>query len=113
MTLQSLVDYCLRKEGAYIDCPFGDIPICAKWKGHIFAEIYPKPGDFKITLRCDPEVGEVYKARYPGRVPPAYHVPTRQRPHKCTILLDGGFDRAELERMIDHSYGNLTRKYTD
>lgn len=80
--------------------------------GHIFAEIYPRPGDFKITLRCDPEVGKAYDACYPDVVVPAYHVPERQRQYKRTILLDREkIDQAGLARMIDHSYENLVARY--
>lgn len=111
IALQDLVDYCLGKEGAYLDFPFGELPICVKWENHIFAEIYPKEGDFKVTLRCDPEVGEYYASRHPESVRPAYHVPASQRRRKATILLDRGLDKAELARMIDHSYENLVRAY--
>jgi predicted DNA-binding protein (MmcQ/YjbR family) len=109
--LQFLVDYCLGKEGAYLDLPFGEVPICVKWRNHIFAEIYPKAEDYKITLRCDPEVGEHYRSRYPDSAIPAYHVPLRQRSRKSTILLDRGLGEAELASMIDHSYENLVRAY--
>ena len=44
------VHYCLSKPGAYIDFPFGDIPICIKAGKRIFAQLYPKKDDYKITL---------------------------------------------------------------
>jgi predicted DNA-binding protein (MmcQ/YjbR family) len=114
--LQRLIDRCLAKEGAYLDNPFGEIPICAKWKGHIFAEIYPRPGDYKITLRCEPDEGRLHKERYPAWILPAYHVPLRQRPHKMTILLSNGdtpteIPLRELLKMIDRSYENLLRRH--
>jgi predicted DNA-binding protein (MmcQ/YjbR family) len=105
--LQELVDYCLDKEGAVIDFPFGDIPVCVKFEGRIFAEIYPNESNYKITLRCEPDVGERYRNEYPGIVLPGYHVPLRQRKFKNTVLLDGDLPSSVLKEMIDHSYGTL------
>jgi Uncharacterized protein conserved in bacteria len=105
--LQELIDYCLGKEGAVIDFPFGDVPVCVKYEGRIFAEIYPNDDNYKITLRCEPEVGERYRNQYPGIVLPGYHVPLRQRRYKNTVLLGGGLPEAVLEEMIDRSYATL------
>jgi predicted DNA-binding protein (MmcQ/YjbR family) len=114
--LQPIIERCLAKEGAYLDNPFGEIPICAKWRGHLFAEIYPRPGDLKITLRCDPSDGVLCKERYPEWVLPAYHVPLRQRQYKMTILLHNGESPADIPMpeildMIDRSYGTLVSKH--
>ena len=75
INLQELVDYCLSKQNAYIDFPFGDSPVCFKYDGRIFAEIYPGDDNYKITLRCDPVAGEYYRNKYPEIVIPGYHVP--------------------------------------
>lgn len=114
--LQAIVERCLGKDGAYLDNPFGEIPICAKRRGHIFAEIYPRPGDCKMTLRCEPREGILRKERYPAWVQPAYHVPQRQRPYKMTVLLrDGesspGIPLPEILEMIDRSYETLLKKH--
>lgn len=45
MNGKEIIDYCLRKKGAYLDFPFGEIPICVKVKGKIFAQLYPKEND--------------------------------------------------------------------
>ena len=86
--LNKIMDYYLLKEGAYIDFPFGDIPICVKYNKHIFAEIYPNNNDYKITLRCKPEIGQMYREKYPEIIIPGYHVPLKQRRFKNTIKLD-------------------------
>jgi predicted DNA-binding protein (MmcQ/YjbR family) len=108
--LKRIVDYCLSKEGAYIDFPFGENPICIKYNGHIFAEIYPETNDYKITLRCEPEIGEIYRKKYPGIVIPGYHVPLKQRKYKNTIRLDNEIIGKELNKLIDESYRTLIKK---
>lgn len=107
MNLRKLVNYCLSKENSYIDFPFGEIPICIKCDGHIFAEIYPDPDNYKITLRCDPIIGEFYRKKYEGIVIPGYHVPLRQRKFKNTVLLNGEISEKEIKKLIDLSYENL------
>jgi predicted DNA-binding protein (MmcQ/YjbR family) len=108
--LNEIMDYCLSKEGAVIDFPFGGIPICIKYNGHIFAEIYPETDNYKITLRCEPKTGEIYRIKYPGIIIPGYHVPLKQRKYKNTIKLDNEKIGKELNKLIDESYGTLTKK---
>ncbi len=108
--LQELIDYCSGKPEAGIAFPFGDIPICFKYRERIFIEIYPNSDDYKMTVRCDPAIGEYYRTRYPRIVLPGYHVPLRQRRYKNTVLLDEGMDKETLLGMIDHSYGTLAAR---
>jgi predicted DNA-binding protein (MmcQ/YjbR family) len=105
--LQEIIDYCMKKNGSEIACPFGDIPICFKHNGRIFIEIYPNDGNYKITVRCEPIHGEYYRSTYPGNVIPGYHVPLRQRKYKNTVLLNDGIDKDKVLEMIDHSYETL------
>jgi predicted DNA-binding protein (MmcQ/YjbR family) len=108
--LQDIIDYCLSKEEAYIDFPFGDIPICIKYNNHIFAEIYPEKNDYKISLRCEPEIGEIYRKKYPGIIFPGYHVPQKQKKYKNTIKLDNEEIGKEIYKLIDESYKTLLKK---
>ena len=48
--------------------PFGDIPICFKLKGKIFAQLYPYEYDYKITLKCTVSAGQFFKMAYPEKV---------------------------------------------
>ena len=68
MTTDEIIKYCLSKDGAYLDFPFGDIPICVKVANRLFAQIYPKPEDYKVTLNCDMMTGEFYRNLYPNTV---------------------------------------------
>jgi len=108
--LKEIMDYCLSKEDAYIDFPFGDIPICVKYNRHIFAEVYPNSDDYKITLRCNPELGLLYRKKYPEIIIPGYHVPLKQRKYKNTIKLDNNIIEKDIYKLIDESYETLLRK---
>jgi len=108
--LQTLIDYCTNKKESSIEFPFGDVPVCFKFKGYIFAEIYPNKGNYKITVRCDAIMGEYYRKKYPGIVEPGYHTPRQQRRYKNTIMLEKEIEDKEVFKMIDESYETLLAK---
>ena len=99
MTAVEIEAYCLAKAGAYRDLPFGEIPVCYKVHGKIFAQLYPD----KITLKCTVFSGEAFRQAYPGVVVRGYHCPPVQQPYWNTIYLDA-FPESELPMMIDHAY---------
>ncbi len=110
MTSEEIINYCLSKPGAYIDFPFGDIPICVKVGKRLFAQLYPKPDDFKLTLNCDRVTGELYRNLYPDDVTRGYHCPPVMQPYFNTIQLNGIVTGNELKKMIDHSYATVVKK---
>ena len=67
MQVQEIKDYCMSKLGAYEECPFGDVPICYKLNGRIFAQLYPYEYDYKITLKCTEDAGQFYRMAYPEK----------------------------------------------
>lgn len=104
-------EYCLSKNQAYEDHPFGDIPVCYKLNGKIFAQLYPKPEDFKVTLKCTADAGQFYRMVYPEKVVRGYHCPPVQQPYWNTIHLDD-FPEEELLQMIDHAYDTVFRSFS-
>lgn len=88
MQIQTIKNYCLSKRGAYEDCPFGEMPICYKLNGKIFAQLYPQEYDYKITLKCTADAGQFYRMAYPGQVVRGYHCPPVQQPYWNTIYLN-------------------------
>jgi predicted DNA-binding protein (MmcQ/YjbR family) len=98
-----LIAYCLKKNQAYEDYPFGPEPVCIKVKGKIFAEIYCGPGNYKITLKCDPLLAQVYRLQFPGTVERGYHCPPAQQPHRNTVWVER-MEESLLLLMISHSY---------
>ena len=102
MNTQSLIDYCLTKQGAYLDCPFGPDPVCARIGKRIFAEIFlQRPW---VTLKCEPLYGQALREQYPQTVRRGYHCPTPQHPYNNTVTLDGTVPDEQLLAMVDHSY---------
>ncbi|MDD4495963.1 MAG: MmcQ/YjbR family DNA-binding protein [Eubacteriales bacterium] len=112
MTTEEIISYCLLKPEAYVDFPFGDIPICIKVKKKLFAQLYPNKQDYKITLNCDRITGEYYRSKYPNTVNRGYHCPPVQQPYFNTILLNGKVSDNEIKAMIDHSYMTVVKKLT-
>lgn len=111
MNTEEIKNYCLGKWKAYEDSPFGDIPICYRLNKKIFAQIYPNPHDYKITLKCMPDFGQFYRQIYPGVVVRGYHCPPVQQPYWNTIYLDD-FPEDELLNMIDHAYDMVLHSFS-
>lgn len=103
MQTTEIMTYCLDKPHAKEDHPFGEIPICFKLNGKIFAQLYPLVQDYKITVKCTREAGEFYRAVYPGQVVRGYHCPPVQQPYWNTVYLKN-FPTEELWNMIDQAY---------
>lgn len=103
MELKEIREYCLNQHMAEEAYPFGDIPICYKLNNKIFAQLYPYPEDFKITLKCTSDMGQFYRMVYPGKVVRGYHCPAVQQPYWNTVYIYD-FPDEELLNMIDHAY---------
>jgi len=103
MRAEDIKEYCISKHKAYEAFPFGEVPICYKLNGKIFAQLYPYERDYKITLKCTADVGDFYRQVYPNRVVRGYHCPPVQQPYWNTIYLDD-FPDDELLHMIDLAY---------
>lgn len=102
-TAKEVMEYCLTKKDAYIEYPFGEIPIVFKVRKKIFAELYPNPEDYKITLKCDMVLADFYREQYPSIVVRGYHCPPVQQPYRNTIWIDR-INKEILFDMIDHSF---------
>lgn len=102
MSTQELIDYCMGKQGAWLNCPFGPEPVCVRVGKRIFAEIYLTRA--WITLKCEPVYGLAMREAYPDAIRRGYHCPLLQHPYNNTITLDGTVPDATLLEMIGHSY---------
>jgi predicted DNA-binding protein (MmcQ/YjbR family) len=110
VNMQEILDYCLAKQGAYMNTPFGPEPLCARIGKRIFAEIYlSKPW---ITLGCDPVYGLMLRQNYPGTIRRGYYSPPSQHPYHNTVTLDGTVPDELLMKMMDHSYDRALNKLT-
>ena len=110
MSVDEIITYCLKKKSVYVDYPFGEIPICVKVHNKIFAQVYPKAADYKLTLKCEPMMGNFYRQMYPNTVVRGYHCPPIQQPFWNTIHMNGDVSDNELKIMIDHAYKAVVSK---
>lgn len=110
--LTEIEKYCLNKSGAYKDFPFGDIPICYKLNGKIFAQLYPFKTDYKITLKCSLEEGDFFRQLFPGVVVRGYHCPPVQQPYWNTVYIEKIPDDV-LFNMIDVAYQRVFEKFSE
>lgn len=107
---EALIQYCYSKGKAYIDYPFGKEPVCIKINGKIFAEVYPKESNYKITLKCEPMLADFFRGQYPDIVVRGYHCPPAQQPHRNTVWVNE-IDDWVLYGMIDHSYEQVIKSF--
>ncbi len=107
-----LLEYCMKKNGAYIDYPFGPDCTVVKVKGKIFAQFFIKNSNSMITLNCERMTGEFYRSIYSNDITRGYHCPPVQQPYFNTINLSGSVPDSELTAMIDHSYSFVVSKLT-
>ncbi|MCX7774411.1 MAG: MmcQ/YjbR family DNA-binding protein [Clostridia bacterium] len=111
MKASELLTYCLSKEGAQLEHPFGPIPSVIKVNGKIFAEVYSRETDPQVTLKCEPFLAELLREKYTGLVMPGYHVINRNKPYWNTVKLDQDeISDTELLEMVDHSYKEVMKK---
>jgi len=112
MLKDEIIEYCLNKNKAYIDYPFGDIPICFKVNKKIFAELYPLDNDYKITLKCDAFLAELYRKQYLNDIVRGYHCPPMQAIYRNTVYINKTVDDKLIFEMIDHSYDEVIKSFS-
>lgn len=105
--IEQIKAYCLSKCGAYEDYPFGELPICFKLNGKIFAELYPN----MVTLNCTADAAQFYRNMYPGKVIRGYHCPPVQQPYWNTVYLED-FPQKDLVNMIDEAYNSVFNSFS-
>ena len=116
MTHQKILEYCLEKQGAYLDYPFGPevavikVKAPSQEKGRVFAQVFMLRGEPKATFNCTPDSAEFYRSIYPGSVVRGWHCPPIMQPHFNTVSLDGTVPDEEILYMIDHAYAVVVAK---
>lgn len=100
MQLETLKAYCIGKQAATSDFPFGPETQVYRVMGKIFALVALTNTPLSINLKCDPTLAEILRQTYPAVIP-GYHMNKR---HWNTVILDGSIPEAEVYEMIDQSY---------
>ena len=108
-----ILDYCLQKNGAYVDYPFGADYITVKVKNSrksvIFAEIFVLDRELKLTFSTDELTAQRLRSEYAEVVDRGWHCPPVQAKYKSTVAVDGVSNEA-LQRFIDMSYDRAISK---
>ena len=105
LTLRRLKNAAGKKRQVSVGSPFGPGDLVYKVGGKMFAliaEALPP----RISLKCDPGLGEVMRETY-SAVSPGYHLDKR---HWNTVLQDGAMPDAVVLDLLDHSYDLVVSK---
>ena len=100
MTANALRRRCLARPGATEEFPFGEQPAVFKVGGKMFALSALESRPLRVSLKCEPELGEGLRATYPA-IQPGYHLNKR---HWLTITLDGSVPDQTLVELLEDSY---------
>ena len=100
MDHKEVEDYVLSMPSAELDYPFGVEVAVYKTGGKMFALIAENKKPVRISLKCDPKLGEILRKKYES-VMPGYHL---NKKHWVTIVLSGQLSWDEVKDLIRHSY---------
>ncbi|MDE7454172.1 MAG: MmcQ/YjbR family DNA-binding protein [Clostridia bacterium] len=108
-----ILDYCLQKNGAFVDYPFGADYITVKIKNShksvIFAEIFVLDGELKLTFSTDEVTAQYLRSAYPQVIVRGWHCPPVQAKYKSTLSVNGVSNETLLQ-VIDISYERAVSK---
>lgn len=99
MTIDALIEHCVRKPGVTYGTPFGPGVLVFRVGDKIFA-LAPLDLFETVNLKCDPERAIELRERYTGIVP-GYHMNKR---HWNTVDVTGSVPQDLLKELVDHSY---------
>lgn len=108
-----ILDYCLQKNGAYVDYPFGADYITVKVKNSrkavIFAEIFVLDRELKLTFSTDEHTAQNLRSDYADIIVKGWHCPPVQAKYKSTVAVNG-VSMETLQKLIDMSYDRAISK---
>ena len=100
MNADALRRECLRHLGAREEFPFGPQTSVFKVGKKMFALSALAASPLRVSVKCDPELGERLRASYDAIVP-GYHLNKR---HWLTISLDGSVPDDLVVQLVEDSY---------
>jgi predicted DNA-binding protein (MmcQ/YjbR family) len=100
MTATEIRSHCLSMPGAVEEYPFGPATTVFKVGGKIFAIASLTAEPFTISLKCEPEIGELLRAGHDS-IAPGYHLNKR---HWITVTLGGDAGDKLVRDLIEDSY---------
>ena len=100
MTADELRAWCVGMPGASETFPFGPETSAFKVGGKIFALSSLDSDPLRVSVKCDPEVGEGLRATHESIVP-GYHLNKR---HWITVTVAGDVADPQVRDLIEDSY---------
>jgi predicted DNA-binding protein (MmcQ/YjbR family) len=100
MDAADLRAWCLRQPGAIEDFPFGPETSVFKVGGKMFALAQLKREPLKVSVKCEPELGEQLRGTY-DEIEPGYHLNKR---HWLTVTCGGGATDELVRELVAGSY---------
>ena len=100
MDIETFREYCLAKPGTTEGTPFDEETLVFKVGGKMFALTNIGRFEDGIALKCDPEVVEELRERYPC-VLPGYHM---SKKHWNTVLPNSCVPDTLLLQWVEDSY---------
>jgi predicted DNA-binding protein (MmcQ/YjbR family) len=91
---------CLAQAGAVEEFPFGPETSVFKVGGKMFALAALKREPLKVSVKCEPELGEQLRASY-AEIEPGYHLNKR---HWLTITCGGEVSDELVRELVAGSY---------
>ncbi len=109
MTIDTLRDYCLKKQDAKESFPFDDHILVFKVLGKLFLLVSLKKweeGYPAINVKCNPDYAIELRAKH-NNITPGFHM---NKKHWNTIALNTGDLSAQFVfELIDHSYYSVIK----
>lgn len=109
MDHKTVEQYVLSMPSSRLDYPFGEDVAVYKTGDKMFALIPEKSKPVRISLKCDPKLAEILRAKYES-VMPGYHL---NKKHWNTIVLSGQIDEEDIKGLIRHSYDLVSKTDSD
>ena len=106
MKPNELRDHCLSFVGAEETFPFGPETSVFKVGGKIFALSQLGADSLRVSLKCEPELGQALRAAH-AAVLPGYHLNKR---HWNTVIIDGSLPDETVRDMVEDSYDLVVSK---
>lgn len=104
MDHKTVEEFILSMPNARLDYPFGeDVAVYRAGNqpdAKMFALISEKTDPVRVSLKCDPQLAEILRAKY-ETVMPGYHL---NKKHWNTVVLTGQLPWEEVQGLIRHSY---------
>ena len=100
MDIETLREYCLKKQSVKESFPFGETALVFKVKDKMFLLAILDSIPLQFNVKCDPEEAETLREQY-AAIQPGYHM---NKKHWNTVIVDGTVPEKILRSMIDESY---------